>query len=257
MRDSLDTARCCARLAPPCPLPQAARLDKHAPPCAAQGRRTDDDERQIGRWKGVAGLKGRWKRSLVNKARLPLWVQSAVGKGAPVCDIFCCCLLPGGAHSRLPTHAQPLAACARLRPRLQPAALLLAASCSPLPDAAVCGHLQWPPRTSTRIPTLSHSLSTVGGSLQHATLRQGSGLPRRRSWPRAPRSTTRPSPPSCARACCTGELVEIQHVPAACQAGALRADRALHAGHTVRASACSCRPTPPPPGAGTDAAARR
>ncbi|KAK9809387.1 hypothetical protein WJX73_000283 [Symbiochloris irregularis] len=32
-----------------------------------QGRRTDDDERQIGRWKGVCGEKGRWKRSLVNK----------------------------------------------------------------------------------------------------------------------------------------------------------------------------------------------
>ena len=33
------------------------------------GRRTDDDGRQISRWKGVAGEKGRWKRSLVNKVQ--------------------------------------------------------------------------------------------------------------------------------------------------------------------------------------------
>ncbi len=32
-----------------------------------QGRRTDDDERQVGRWKGVAGEKGRWKRQLVKQ----------------------------------------------------------------------------------------------------------------------------------------------------------------------------------------------
>ena len=31
------------------------------------GRRCDDDERQIGRWSGVAGPKGRWKRALLNK----------------------------------------------------------------------------------------------------------------------------------------------------------------------------------------------
>ena len=31
------------------------------------GRRTDDDERQIRRWKNFAGLKGRWKRFLLNK----------------------------------------------------------------------------------------------------------------------------------------------------------------------------------------------
>lgn len=31
------------------------------------GRRTDDDERQIGRWRGVCGEKGRWKRALVNR----------------------------------------------------------------------------------------------------------------------------------------------------------------------------------------------
>lgn len=31
------------------------------------GRRTDDDERQIKRWRGVAGEKGRWKRALVNR----------------------------------------------------------------------------------------------------------------------------------------------------------------------------------------------
>ena len=31
------------------------------------GRRTNDDDRQIGRWKGVAGERGRWKRALVNK----------------------------------------------------------------------------------------------------------------------------------------------------------------------------------------------
>ncbi|KAK9805683.1 hypothetical protein WJX72_011787 [[Myrmecia] bisecta] len=32
-----------------------------------QGRRSADDGRQIGRWAGVAGEKGRWKRILVNK----------------------------------------------------------------------------------------------------------------------------------------------------------------------------------------------
>ena len=31
------------------------------------GRRTEDDDRQIGRWKGVAGEKGRWKRQLVKQ----------------------------------------------------------------------------------------------------------------------------------------------------------------------------------------------
>ena len=43
---------------------------KHFPPRYCRfysGRRTEDDERQIGRWRGVAGEKGRWKRALVNK----------------------------------------------------------------------------------------------------------------------------------------------------------------------------------------------
>ena len=31
------------------------------------GRRTEDDERQISRWIGVAGAKGRWKNNLANK----------------------------------------------------------------------------------------------------------------------------------------------------------------------------------------------
>eukprot|EP00656_Telonema_subtile_P012842 TRINITY_DN1649_c0_g1_i1.p1 TRINITY_DN1649_c0_g1~~TRINITY_DN1649_c0_g1_i1.p1 ORF type:complete len:188 (-),score=26.41 TRINITY_DN1649_c0_g1_i1:141-704(-) len=31
------------------------------------GRRTADDERQISRWSGVTGPKGRWKRTLLNK----------------------------------------------------------------------------------------------------------------------------------------------------------------------------------------------
>ncbi|KAA8498983.1 hypothetical protein FVE85_6568 [Porphyridium purpureum] len=31
------------------------------------GRRSEDDDRQISRWKGVAGPKGRWKRALLNK----------------------------------------------------------------------------------------------------------------------------------------------------------------------------------------------
>lgn len=31
------------------------------------GRRTEDDARQISRWKGVVGDKGRWVRALVNK----------------------------------------------------------------------------------------------------------------------------------------------------------------------------------------------
>ena len=32
-----------------------------------QGRRIDDDDRQISRWKGVCGEKGRWKTNLINK----------------------------------------------------------------------------------------------------------------------------------------------------------------------------------------------
>ncbi|QDZ22421.1 hypothetical protein HOP50_07g49610 [Chloropicon primus] len=32
-----------------------------------QGRRTEDDQRQISRWRGVTGAKGRWKRFLLNK----------------------------------------------------------------------------------------------------------------------------------------------------------------------------------------------
>jgi len=32
-----------------------------------QGRRTDDDERQIGRWKNCCGEKGRWKNNLIGK----------------------------------------------------------------------------------------------------------------------------------------------------------------------------------------------
>jgi hypothetical protein len=31
------------------------------------GRRSDDDDRQIARWRGVAGERGRWKRFLANK----------------------------------------------------------------------------------------------------------------------------------------------------------------------------------------------
>ena len=31
------------------------------------GRRTKDDARQVSRWYGVTGMKGRWKRSLMNK----------------------------------------------------------------------------------------------------------------------------------------------------------------------------------------------
>ena len=31
------------------------------------GRRTEDDARQISRWRGVAGEKGRWKNALCNK----------------------------------------------------------------------------------------------------------------------------------------------------------------------------------------------
>ena len=32
-----------------------------------QGRRTEDDERQIGRWKRCAGETGRWKNNLISK----------------------------------------------------------------------------------------------------------------------------------------------------------------------------------------------
>lgn len=31
------------------------------------GRRTDDDERQVGRWKKCAGVKGRWRNNLIGK----------------------------------------------------------------------------------------------------------------------------------------------------------------------------------------------
>jgi hypothetical protein len=31
------------------------------------GRRSDDDARQISRWRGVVGDKGRWMRALANK----------------------------------------------------------------------------------------------------------------------------------------------------------------------------------------------
>lgn len=31
------------------------------------GRRTDDDERQISRWKGLTGIKGRFRKSLINQ----------------------------------------------------------------------------------------------------------------------------------------------------------------------------------------------
>ena len=34
---------------------------------ASQGRRTEDDERQIGRWQRCAGIKGRWRNNLVTK----------------------------------------------------------------------------------------------------------------------------------------------------------------------------------------------
>ncbi len=45
-----------------------------------QGRRTDDDARQISRWSGVAGAKGRWKRALLNKivAANAAWDDGAV-----------------------------------------------------------------------------------------------------------------------------------------------------------------------------------
>ena len=33
----------------------------------SMGRRTEDDERQLSRWRGVAGEKGRWKNALANK----------------------------------------------------------------------------------------------------------------------------------------------------------------------------------------------
>ena len=44
------------------------------------GRRCDDDERQIGRWSGVAGPKGRWKRALLNKvvASNARWDDAAI-----------------------------------------------------------------------------------------------------------------------------------------------------------------------------------
>ena len=32
-----------------------------------QGRRTQDDERQVGRWAKCTGLRGRWKNNLITK----------------------------------------------------------------------------------------------------------------------------------------------------------------------------------------------
>jgi hypothetical protein len=44
------------------------RMPLHARYCRFyMGRRTDDDARQISRWSGVTGAKGRWKRALLNK----------------------------------------------------------------------------------------------------------------------------------------------------------------------------------------------
>ena len=44
------------------------------------GRRTKDDARQISRWAGVAGAKGRWKRALLNKivAANARWDDAAI-----------------------------------------------------------------------------------------------------------------------------------------------------------------------------------
>ena len=36
-------------------------------PFCVQGRRTDDDERQVGRWVRCAGSNGRWRRFLIRK----------------------------------------------------------------------------------------------------------------------------------------------------------------------------------------------
>ena len=47
--------------------PPAAPLVSLPLPRALAGRRTEDDARQISRWKGVVGDKGRWVRALVNK----------------------------------------------------------------------------------------------------------------------------------------------------------------------------------------------
>lgn len=44
------------------------------------GRRTDDDERQIKRWRGVAGEKGRWKRALVNRVLAANKYVLAIGR---------------------------------------------------------------------------------------------------------------------------------------------------------------------------------
>ena len=48
-----------------------ARADARPPPDRSTrfylGRRTADDARQISRWSGVTGEKGRWKRALMNK----------------------------------------------------------------------------------------------------------------------------------------------------------------------------------------------
>lgn len=46
----------------PLPLPLARRYCRFY-----QGRRTPDDERQIGRWAGIAGPRGRWRNNLIAK----------------------------------------------------------------------------------------------------------------------------------------------------------------------------------------------
>ena len=60
-----------------CKAGQRVSLTKHCPlACSpepppwlfdSQGRRSDDDERQIGRWQRCAGVKGRWRNNLVTK----------------------------------------------------------------------------------------------------------------------------------------------------------------------------------------------
>ena len=48
------------------------------------GRRTDDDERQISRWNGVAGSKGRWRRALANKCASGSVTASRSSEVSPV-----------------------------------------------------------------------------------------------------------------------------------------------------------------------------
>lgn len=57
-----------------------------------QGRRTEDDERQISRWKKCAGVKGRWRNNLITK--VVFFFRLSLSLFVPLFHLlFLCCLM--------------------------------------------------------------------------------------------------------------------------------------------------------------------